>query len=118
MEDRNEIIIEEKKESQVLKVLFLGKKGVGKTSIKSIIFDNMEPQETLNVARTEEIQETHVTFINNLFIDVFDCNSNNSEIKQYLTTKKELIFSNVWMLIFIIDAKEENIDDDLKLFQE
>ena len=117
-EIKNEIKLEEKKETQILKVLFLGKKGVGKTSIKSIIFDNMEPQDTFNLAPTEEIEKTHVNFINNLFVDVLDCNGNESEIKQYLTTKKELIFSNVGILIYVLDAKEEKIDDDLKLFEE
>ena len=122
MEEKNEIKfeikLEEKKEPEILKVLFLGKKGVGKTAIKSIIFDNLEPQETLNIAPTEEIEETHVNFINNLYIDVLDFGSNESDIKQYLTTTKELFFSNVGIMIYILDAKEEKNEDDLKLFEE
>lgn len=116
-EIKNEIIIEEKKDNQILKVLFFGKKGVGKTSIKSIIFDNMEPQETFNLVSTKEIQESHIVFINNIFLDILDCSSNESEVKQYLSTKKESIFSNVGVFIYIIEAKEEK-DDDLKVFDE
>ena len=122
MEEKNEIKLEikleGKKEPEILKVLFVGKKGVGKTSIKSIVFDNFEPQETLTFASTEEIVETHVNFINNLYIDVLDIGSNDSDIKQYLTTKKELLFSNVGILIYVLDVKEEKNDDDLKLFEE
>ena len=122
MEEKNEIKLEikleEKNEHEILKVLLLGKKGVGKTAIKSIIFDNLEPQETLNFAPTEEIEETHVNFINNLYIDVLDFGSNESNIKQSLSTKKELFFSNVGILIYILDAKEEKNDDNLKLFEE
>jgi Ras-related GTP-binding protein A/B len=122
MEEKNEIKLEikleDKNEPEILKVLLVGKKGVGKTAIKSIIFDNLEPQETLNFAPTEEIEETHVNFINNLYIDVLDFGSNESNIKQSLSTKKELFFSNVGILIYILDAKEEKNDDDLKLFEE
>ena len=122
MEEKNEIKLEikleEKNEPEILKVLLVGKKGVGKTAIKSIIFDKLEPQETLNFAPTEEIEETHVNFINNLYIDVLDFGSNESNIKQSLSTKKELFFSNVGILIYILDAKEEKNDEDLKLFEE
>ena len=122
MEEKNEIKLEikleNKNEPEILKVLLVGKKGVGKTAIKSIIFDKLEPQETLNFAPTEEIEETHVNFINNLYIDVLDFGSNESNIKQSLSTKKELFFSNVGILIYILDAKEEKNDDDLKLFEE
>ena len=122
MEEKNEIKLEikleDKNEPEILKVLLVGKKGVGKTAIKSIIFDNLEPQETLNFAPTEEIEETHVNFINNLYIDVLDFGSNESKIKQSLSTKKELFFSNVGILIYILDAKEEKNDEDLKLFEE
>ena len=122
MEEKNEIKLEikleEKNEPEILKVLLVGKKGVGKTAIKSIIFDNLEPQETLNFAPTEEIEETHVNFINNLYIDVLDFGSNESNIKQSLSTKKELFYSNVGILIYILDAKEEKNDEDLKLFEE
>ena len=122
MEEKNEINLEikleNKNEPEILKVLLVGKKGVGKTAIKSIIFENLEPQETLNFAPTEEIEETHVNFINNLYIDVLDFGSNESNIKQSLSTKKELFFSNVGILIYILDAKEEKNDDDLKLFEE
>jgi len=122
MEEKNEIKLEikleNKNEPEILKVLLVGKKGVGKTAIKSIIFDNLEPQETLNFAPTEEIEETHVNFINNLYIDVLDFGSNESNIKQSLSIKKELFFSNVGILIYILDAKEEKNDEDLKLFEE
>ena len=122
MEEKNEIKLEikleDKNEPEILKVLLVGKKGVGKTAIKSIIFDNLEPQETLNFAPTEEIEETHVNFINNLYIDVLDFGSNESNIKQSLSTKKELFFSNVGILIYILDAKEEKNDEDIKLFEE
>ena len=116
-EIQNEIKLEEKKEPPIFKVLLFGKQGVGKTSIKSIIFNNLEPQDTFNLASTEEIEETHFNFINDTFIDILDFSDKKEEIKEYFSTKKEKIFSNVGILIYITDAQEEK-KEDVKLFEE
>jgi Ras-related GTP-binding protein A/B len=116
-EIKNEIKLEEKEEIKKLKVIISGNKGVGKTSIKSIIFNNMEPKETLNLASSEEIQEAHINYINNINIDVLELSSNPDEIKQYFSTKKEYIFSNVTIFIFVTNAQEQK-NDDLKFFEE
>ena len=119
MEEKNEIIIEkeEKEEKKSLKVIISGNKGVGKSSIKSIIFNSVEPKDTLNFASNDEIQETHINYINNIYIDVLELSSNPDEIKQYFSTKKEYIFSNVDIFIFISDVKNQK-KDDLKYFEE
>lgn len=116
-EIQNEIKIEDQKENPTLKVLLMGMEGVGKTSIKSIIFNNMEPQETFNLASTEEIEINHIQYINNTFIDVLDFSSNKKAIKEYFSTKKEFIFSNVGILIYISDAQDQK-DDDIKFFEQ
>ena len=94
----NEIKEEKNEENKKIKVLLMGKKGVGKTSIKSVIFENMRPQDTFK-------------------LDVLDFNSNESDLKEYLTTKKELFFSNADFLIFISDAQSQK-NDEIKLFEE
>ena len=114
---QNEIKLEEQKENQTLKVLLMGLERVGKTSIKSIIFNNMEPQETFNLASTEEIEINHIQYINNIVIDVLDFSSNKKAINEYFSTKKEFIFSNVGILIYISDAQEQK-DDDIKFFEQ
>lgn len=116
-EIKNEIILEEKSSNQIIKVLFLGKQGAGKTSIKSIIFNNMQPHETFNLASTKEIEETHIHFINNVLLEILDCTSDESEIKNYISTKKELIFSNIGILIYVLNAKDTK-EDEIKLFEE
>ena len=77
----------------------------------------MEPKETLNLASSEEIQEAHINYINNINIDLLELSSNPDEIKQYFSTKKEYIFSNVDIFIFISDVKNQK-NDDLKYFEE
>lgn len=113
----NEIKEEKNEENKKIKVLLMGKKGVGKTSIKSVIFENMRPQDTFKFSSTEEIEETHVNYVNNILLDVLDFNSNESDLKEYLTNKKELFFSNADFLIFISDAQSQK-NDEIKLFEE
>ena len=116
-ENKNEIKLEEKEEKHKLKVIISGNKGVGKSAIKSIIFNNFEPKDTFNLASADEIQETHINYINNIFIDVLELSSNPEEKKQYFTTKKEYIFSNVAIFIFVSDSQDQK-NDDIKYFEE
>lgn len=93
------------------KILLMGKTGVGKTAIKSIIFQNKTAVDTLKLCSTNEIEETHLYFINNFHINVFDCvdfSSKDDNIKQYFKNKKKFIFSNVEILIFVVQPEKNN----------
>ena len=93
------------------KILLMGKTGVGKTAIKSIIFQNKTAVDTLKLCSTNEIEETHLYFINNLHINVFDCvdfSSKDDNIKQYFKNKKKFIFSNVEILIVVVQSEKNN----------
>ena len=116
-ENKNEIKLEEKEEKPKVKVIISGNKGVGKSAIKSIIFNSFEPKDTFNLASTDEIQENHINYINNIFIDVLELSSNPEEKKQYFSTKKEYIFSNVAIFIFVSDSQDQK-NDDIKYFEE
>lgn len=100
------------------KILLMGKAGVGKTSIKSIIFQYQSPKDTLELANTNEIEESHIRFMSNLSIHLLDCPSKEENIKQYFDSKKDIIFSNVGMLVFVAETENynqrnahDNIDD-------
>ena len=86
----------------------MGKMGVGKTSIKSIIFQNKSAKDTLNLAFTNEVEESHLRFMKNISLDLLDCCSKEDFIKQYFDTKKNAIFSNVDILIFVVEAENYN----------
>lgn len=107
-------------DNKPIKILLMGTEGVGKTSIKSIIFENKTIKDTINLCSTNEIEETHLNFLNNIPITILDCCSKNDYSKQYFDTKKKIIFSNVGVLIFVfeakIDYKKEN-ENELKYFE-
>ena len=117
MDNNPNIIIEE---NLPLKILLLGRPGVGKTSLKSIIFENKTAKETFKLGSTHEIQEVHLNFMNNIPITLLDSPSKEDYIKQYFTTKKEIIFSNVGVLIFVVEPENNNkneSDNELTYFE-
>ena len=111
----------EKKEKSFTKILLMGNKGSGKTSIKSIIFQQKLPKDTIRLAPTNEIEEIHVKIMGNINVKIIDCCSREEYINKYFTTKKEKIFSDVDILVFVIDAeesiKDSNRQKDLEYFR-
>ena len=93
-------------EKSFTKILLMGNKGSGKTSIKSIIFQQKLPKDTIKLAPTNEIEEIHVKIMGNININLIDCCSKDEYNNKYFDTKKEKIFSKVDILIFVIDAFE------------
>jgi len=108
MEEKENLNIINDNKSPFKKILLMGKIGVGKTSIKSIIFQNKSAKDTLNLAYTNEVEETHLRFMKNISLNLLDCCSKEEFIKQYFDTKKNIIFSNVDILIFVVEAENYN----------
>lgn len=107
-----------REEKNFIKILLMGKSGVGKTSMKSIIFQNQAAKDTLELAYTNEIEETHIKFMKNIYLSILDCCSREHYIKKYFDSKKETLFSNVSILIFVAEAEnynflnsQDNLDD-------
>ena len=104
--------VEQNKDNSPFKIILMGKHGAGKTSIKSVIFDNNSPNDTLKYASTNEIKITYYTFLDKISMVVYDTCSDDSTIKTYFTNQKQFIFSNVGMMIYIFDIcnkKKDNI---------
>lgn len=108
MEEKENLNIINENKNPFTKILLMGKMGVGKTSIKSIIFQNKSAKDTLNLAFTNEVEESHLRFMKNISLDLLDCCSKEDFIKQYFDTKKNAIFSNVDILVFVVEAENYN----------
>ena len=105
-----------KEEKTFIKILLMGKRSVGKTSMKSLIFHNLSAKDTLNLALTNEIEETHLKFMKDIYINIIDCCSQKDFIDQYFDAKKKSMFSNVGILVFVAEAenfKGKNVQDNL-----
>ena len=108
MEEKENLNVINENKNPFTKILLMGKMVVGKTSIKSIIFQNKSAKDTLNLAFTNEVEESHLRFMKNISLDLLDCCSKEDFIKQYFDTKKNAIFSNVDILIFVVEAENYN----------
>ena len=93
-------------EKSFTKILLMGNKGSGKTSIKSIIFQQKLPKDTIKLASTNELEEIHVKIMGNININLIDCCSKDEYNNKYFNSKKDKIFSKVDILIFVINAFE------------
>jgi Ras-related GTP-binding protein A/B len=108
MEEKENLNVINENKNPFTKILLMGKMGVGKTSIKSLIFQNKSAKDTLNLAFTNEVEESHLRFMKNISLDLLDCCSKEDFIKQYFDTKKNAIFSNVDILVFVVEAENYN----------
>ena len=55
------------------KVLLMGKNGAGKTSMRSIIFANFLPKDTMRLGFTHSINESKIRFLGTLCLALWDC---------------------------------------------
>ena len=79
--DKNDDDLKLIKDESFTKILLMGKTGVGKTSIKSLIFENKLAKDTLHLACTNEIEESHLKFMNIFSLHLLDCSSKEDYIK-------------------------------------
>lgn len=98
----NESISSEAKQK---KIVLMGKKGVGKTSIISIIFNDLSPIDTILLKVTNSISENQIMVPGGVTLRLLDCGGQDEYTNDYLTTKSKEVFDNVSILIFIIVAE-------------
>jgi Ras-related GTP-binding protein A/B len=55
------------------KVLLMGKSGSGKSSMRSIIFSNYVAKDTRRLGATIDVDLSHVKFLGNLTLNLWDC---------------------------------------------
>jgi Ras-related GTP-binding protein A/B len=81
------------------KVLLMGKSGSGKTSMRSIIFANYVARDTRRLGATIDVEHSHVRFLGNLVLNLWDCGGQESFMDNYITSQKNQIFRNVEVFI-------------------
>ena len=82
----------------------MGPSKSGKTSMRSLIFANYLPHDTSRLALTMEIERSHVKFLGNLVLNLWDCGGQYDFIDKYLTNQKDVIFSNVAVMVYVFDV--------------
>ncbi|EFZ04372.1 hypothetical protein MHUMG1_07891 [Metarhizium humberi] len=110
-EVRNEVKKPKKK-----KVLLMGKSGSGKSSMRSIIFSNYIARDTRRLGATIDIDLSHVKFLGNLTLNLWDCGGQEAFMENYLSQQRVHVFSNVGVLIYVFDIESRDVDRDLATY--
>ncbi|KAF4120728.1 hypothetical protein GMORB2_2732 [Geosmithia morbida] len=108
---RNEV-----KKLRKKKVLLMGKSGSGKSSMRSIIFSNYIARDTRRLGATIDIDLSHVKFLGNLTLNLWDCGGQEAFMENYLSQQRVHVFSNVGVLIYVFDIESRDVDRDLATY--
>lgn len=98
------------------KVLLMGKSGSGKSSMRSIIFSNYLARDTRRLGATIDIDLSHVKFLGNLTLNLWDCGGQEAFMENYLSQQRAHVFSNVGVLIYVFDIESRDVDRDLATY--
>ncbi|OTF73096.1 ras-related GTP-binding protein A-like protein [Euroglyphus maynei] len=99
------------------KVLLMGKSGSGKTSMRSIIFANYIARDTRRLGATIDVEHSHVRFLGNLVLNLWDCGGQEAFMENYFASQRENIFRNVAVLIYVFDVESREYDKDIRYYQ-
>ncbi|XP_011185606.1 ras-related GTP-binding protein A [Zeugodacus cucurbitae] len=99
------------------KVLLMGKSGSGKTSMRSIIFANYIARDTTRLGATIDVEHSHVRFLGNLVLNLWDCGGQEGFMQQYFASQRDNIFRNVEVLIYVFDVESRNLELDVHYYQ-
>lgn len=85
------------------KVLLMGQSGCGKTSMRSLIFSSYRASDTRRLGSTLDVEHSHVRFLGNLVLNLWDCGGQQSYMDSYLDKQRSQVFSTVGVLIYVFD---------------
>lgn len=64
-----------------------------------------------------DVEHSHVRFLGNLVLNLWDCGGQESFMQQYFTSQRNNIFQNVEVLIYVFDVESREIDRDVHHYQ-
>uniref|UniRef100_A0AAR2IZT7 Ras-related GTP-binding protein n=1 Tax=Pygocentrus nattereri TaxID=42514 RepID=A0AAR2IZT7_PYGNA len=100
-----------------VRVLLMGKSGSGKTSMRSIIFANYIARDTRRLGATIDVEHSHVRFLGNLVLNLWDCGGQDTFMENYFTSQRDNIFRNVEVLIYVFDVESRELEKDMHYYQ-
>jgi len=95
----------------------MGKSGSGKTSMRSIIFTNQMARDTRRLGATIDVEHSHVRFLDNLVLNLWDCGGQDAFMENYFTSQRDHIFRNVEVLIYVFDIESREVENDIHYYQ-
>jgi len=100
------------------KVLLMGRSGSGKTSMRSIIFADYLARDTMRLSPTIDVEYSHVRFLGNLHLHLWDCGGQDDFYRNYLEHMRDHIFRSVEVLIYVFDVESEEQGNDFAQYMD
>lgn len=94
----------------------MGRSGSGKSSMRSIIFSNYSAFDTRRLGATIDVEHSHLRFLNNMTLNLWDCGGQDVFMENYFTKQKDHIFQMVQVLIHVFDVESSEVIKDIEIF--
>lgn len=71
--------------------------------MRSLIFSSYRSEDTKRLGSTIEVEHSHVRFLGNLVLNLWDCGGQQSYMDSYMDAQRSQVFSFVGTLIYVFD---------------
>eukprot|EP01103_Thecamoeba_quadrilineata_P010340 TRINITY_DN2202_c0_g1_i1.p1 TRINITY_DN2202_c0_g1~~TRINITY_DN2202_c0_g1_i1.p1 ORF type:complete len:314 (-),score=46.06 TRINITY_DN2202_c0_g1_i1:84-947(-) len=85
--------------------------------MRSIIFANHIARNTHTLHSTIEVEASHIRFLGNLTLHLWDCGGQDHFMENYFTNQRDNIFRSVAVLIYVFDVESKEPQKDIRDFQ-
>lgn len=86
--------------------------------MRSIIFSNYSALDTRRLGATIDIEHSHLRFLGNMTLNLWDCGGQDIFIENYFSTQRDHLFRMVEVLIHVFDVESKEVKKDIATFTE
>ena len=99
------------------KLLMMGRKNAGKTSIHSILFSDFTAYQTKSMPFTTNINESNVMFLG-YKLRINDCGGQDDLMSHYVRDVPHQVFGDVQFLVYVFDIQFKTEEEDFQIYTE
>ncbi|KAJ1921945.1 hypothetical protein H4219_000292 [Mycoemilia scoparia] len=100
------------------KILLMGKSGAGKTSMRTMIFSSFAAADTRHLGATMDVEHSTVSYISDLQLNIWDCGGQTKFMESYNHERRDYVFPDVEVLIYVFDVENYNKPGEIDMYQE
>jgi Ras-related GTP-binding protein A/B len=86
--------------------------------MRSIVFSNYVAKDTRRLGATIDVEHSHVRFLGNLTLNLWDCGGQDAFMEHYLQQQRDHIFKNVAVLIYVFDIESREFTKDCLVYSQ
>jgi Ras-related GTP-binding protein A/B len=79
--------------------------------MRALVFSAYRAADTDRLGQTLDVEHSHVRFLGNLVLNLWDCGGQKSYMDSYLDSQRHQVFSAVGVLIYVFDLVGEDSEE-------